>query len=324
MMGLVGNGMASLDNEFGHIPVLLGETIDLLAPVPGGTYVDCTLGGAGHSLEILQRIQLSGRLICIDWDERAITAAKRRMHVFGDAVTIVRGSFGRLEEILEENGVTSVNGIVYDLGVSSPQLDDSSRGFSYMSDAALDMRMDRRGSVTAADLVNTLPVDNLAKLIYEYGEERWATRIAKFIATAREADSIKTTYQLVDIIKAAVPASARKAGPHPAKRTFQALRIAVNDELTEFAKSLEQAIRRLASGGRVCVISFHSLEDRIAKETFVRHSRSCVCPPEIPICACDHKAVLRNLTKKPIEPSEREINANPRARSAKLRGAQKL
>lgn len=313
-----------MEEEFHHISVLLNETIDYLAPKPGGTYVDCTLGGAGHSLEILQKMRLSGKLIAIDQDDKAIAVATERMRVFNGTVRLVHGSFGDLENIVHQQGETSVDGIIYDLGVSSPQLDQAERGFSYMADAPLDMRMDRRTRVTAEVLVNNLSQEQLTRLILDYGEERWGARISEFIVAARKKEKIHTTTQLVDIIKAAIPAAARRNGPHPAKRTFQALRIAVNDELGVFARSLEQAIGLLKQGGRICVISFHSLEDRVVKEAFVKHSKNCICPPEVPLCVCNHRQTLRILTKKPIMASERELLNNPRARSAKLRVAQKV
>lgn len=322
-MGCVGSELRMTD-EFHHVPVLLSETIEYIAPRPGGTYVDCTLGGAGHSLEILQKMQLTGRLIAIDQDESAVAVARQRMKVFGETVTIVHGSFGDLGAIVKAQGVSGVDGVLYDLGVSSPQLDEADRGFSYMADAPLDMRMDRRSATTAADLVNGLPVDQLARVIMEYGEDRWAARIAQFVVAARSRERIATTGQLVDAIKAAIPAAARRTGPHPAKRTFQALRIAVNDELGVFARSLEDAIGLLNPGGRICVISFHSLEDRIAKEMFSKHARECVCPPGLPVCMCQHVRTLKVLTRKPVTPSETELTYNPRARSSKLRVAERI
>jgi len=308
---------------FKHESVLLKETVDLVFTVPEGTYVDCTLGGAGHSELLLKKIGAKGKLIGFDQDEKAVEnaqekfAGESRVHIF-------RNNFSQLEETLEENGFLPVNGIMFDLGVSSPQLDEAERGFSYMQDAPLDMRMDRRVGVTAQDLVNNWREEDLTAILRDYAEERWASRIVKFIVDARMQEPIRTTGQLVDIIKRAVPAGARREGPHPAKRTFQALRIAVNRELEVLEGALDQALDCLAPGGRIAVITFHSLEDRIVKNKFQSWMGRCTCPPAFPICRCGAKAQIQLVNKKPLLPTDEEEENNPRARSAKLRVAEKL
>ncbi len=310
--------------EFHHVPVLLRECIEGLNIKPDGTYVDCTVGGAGHSSEILARLQPKGQLIAIDQDPNALAAAGERLHGIGTNFRLVHSNFYRLKEIFQELNISSVDGILFDLGVSSPQLDQVQRGFSYQVDAPLDMRMNPLEPVTARVLVNGLTEEELYKIIWEYGEERWARRIAKFIVEERSREEISTTGQLVDIIKRAIPAGARKEGPHPAKRTFQALRIAVNDELNRLRTALLEAVNLLAPKGRICVISFHSLEDRITKDTFKELAKECTCPPSFPVCTCGTVPLLKVITNKPIEPSEQEVSDNPRARSSKLRVAERL
>jgi len=309
--------------EFHHVPVMLDEVIMYLNLRQGGTYIDCTLGGGGHTSEIIKRIQPGGRVIGIDQDPHALEAARKKLAPFKNCVVFVHSNFYRLKEIAAELGLGEADGVLFDLGVSSPQLDRGDRGFSYMHDAPLDMRMNPEEPVTAEELVNTLSEEELAGIIEQYGEERWARRIARFLVEHRRKGPIRTTGELVEIIKKAIPARARREGPHPAKRTFQALRIAVNDELNRFAKTLEDAIDILKPGGRVCVISFHSLEDRITKEVFRDLARECVCPPELPVCRCEKRKQVEIITGKPVLPRDREIEVNPRARSAKLRVAQK-
>lgn len=295
---------------FQHQPVLLAEVIEYLRPRPGGVYVDGTLGGAGHAGEVLRRIQPAGRLIGIDQDESALAAARKALAPYGEAVVFEHDNFRNIEGVLERSGHPLVDGILLDLGVSSPQLDVAERGFSYMADGPLDMRMDRRAPMTAAELVNSASRGELTRIISEYGEERWASRIAQFIENERKRGPIETTNQLVEVIKAAIPAGARRTGPHPAKRTFQALRIAVNDELGALKEALQVAAGCLAPGGRLVVISFHSLEDRCCKHTF--RELAAARPEELAV-----------VTKKPVEPSEDELEQNPRARSAKLRAVER-
>ncbi len=310
--------------EFEHRTVLLDRTVEYLKVVPGGVYVDCTLGGGGHSLEILKRLGERGRLIGIDRDQNAIKAAGERLASFSDKAVLVHGNFKDIRRIVHGIGITAVDGVVMDLGVSSHQLDRRERGFSYMQDAPLDMRMDRQQSLTAMEVVNTYSEADLARVISGYGEERWARRIAAFIVREREKALIKTTGQLVDIIKAAIPASARRKGPHPAKRTFQALRIEVNDELGILERAVKDGVDLLKSGGRICVITFHSLEDRKIKNIFRELENPCTCPPKAPACVCGKKPVIRVVTRKPAVPDKEEIQQNPRARSAGLRVAEKL
>lgn len=307
-------------SEIEHQPVMLAETLEFLTPREGGTYVDCTLGAGGHAKEILARIGAKGHLIGIDKDREALERAKERLAVFGEQVTYIAGDFRHLGDILRDLRISRVDGILFDLGVSSFQLLDPRRGFSYVHDAPLDMRMDESSGITAADLVNRLPEEELATLILRYGEERWAKRIASFIVERREKRPFTTTGELVEVIKDAIPAAARRKGHHPAKRTFQALRIAVNDELTALAEGLRAGVSFLQKGGRIVVISFHSLEDRIVKRTFQELASPCICGGEDD-CRCG-RGRLRILTKKPLVPTSQEIEKNPRARSAKLRAAE--
>lgn len=308
---------------FEHKSVLLEETVDAVFTLPEGTYVDCTLGGGGHSELLLSRIGPQGRLICFDQDEVAVENALKKFA--GDPrVTVFRQNFAEMEATLGEHKLSPVNGILFDLGVSSPQLDEAERGFSYMQDAPLDMRMDRRGILTAEEIVNNWSVEDLTAVIRDYGEENWASRIAKFIGEARISEPIQTTGELVEIIKKAIPAAARREGPHPAKRTFQAIRIAVNKELEVLEKALDQSLRCLNQGGRIAVITFHSLEDRIVKNKFQSWLGKCTCPPSFPVCRCGAKPLVKLVNRKPVVPSQEEERVNPRSRSAKLRVVQKL
>lgn len=310
--------------EFKHVSVLLHESIEGLKIKPQGTYVDCTLGGAGHSSEILRRLGPEGRLIGIDQDPAAIKNAAVRLHSFAGQFHAVQRNFYQLKHVLEELGIEKVDGVLFDLGVSSYQLDTPDRGFSYMHDAELDMRMSPDITASAKDFVNKLSEQELNDIIWKFGEEKWAKRIAAFIVAERAKQPITTTGKLVEIIKAAVPAAARRDGPHPAKRTFQALRIAVNRELDILNQTIKDAVEALKPGGRVSVITFHSLEDRIIKDTFKELAKPCTCPPAFPVCACGKIAQVKIITNKPIEPSKEEVETNPRARSAKLRVAEKL
>ncbi len=307
--------------EFEHITVLAEETVDRLNVRPGGLYVDFTLGGGGHSAMILDR---GGTVVGIDRDADAIEFCKRRFAELGGRFIPVHDNFKRIENILEERGLGRPDGIVADLGVSSPQLDRPERGFSYMSDAPLDMRMDTSGGITARDVVNGYSEEELFRVISELGEERWASRIARFIDERRKQRPIETTFELVDVIKAAIPAGARKDGPHPAKRTFQAIRIEVNGELEILEGAVRAGVGALKKGGRMAVITFHSLEDRIVKNTFAALERGCVCPKDFPVCVCGQRPTVRVLTRKPVTPSGRELEINPRARSSKLRVAEKI
>ena len=307
---------------FDHVTVLLNEAVEGLNIKENGIYVDCTLGGGGHSCEILKRLT-TGHLYCFDQDYTAIEAAKKRLSEISDNYTIIYSNFVNIKEKLEELNVHKVDGILFDLGVSSPQFDTGSRGFSYNYDARLDMRMDIRKPFSAYDVVNTYTEEQLAKIIKDYGEDNWAKRIAKFIVEAREEKPIEKTGELVDIIKKAIPKKARIDGPHPAKRTFQAIRIEVNNELGVINKMIDDAVSMMNKGGRICIITFHSLEDRIVKNEFKELSLSCVCPPELPICRCDKVSEVKVITRKPILPSKEEVEANPRSRSAKLRVAEK-
>lgn len=309
--------------ELSHKPVLLEECLEALAIRPEGTYLDGTLGRAGHSLEIVKRLT-TGRLIGIDQDAAAIEAAQVRLTDYMDKVTLVRSNFSHLGEILQELQVDGVDGMLFDLGVSSPQLDDPARGFSYMHDAPLDMRMDERAPLSARDVVNDWPQEELRRILYEYGEERYAPAIARAICRRREERPIETTFELVDIIKSAMPAAALREKQHPAKRSFQAIRIAVNGELDVLPPMLEAAADGLRPGGRLAVISFHSLEDRIVKKTMQELSRGCICPPEFPVCVCGRKPKVKLITRKPIVSQEAELEDNPRARSAKLRVAERI
>lgn len=309
---------------FNHTTVLLNEAVNGLKIKKDGVYIDCTLGGGGHSYLIASQLGDKGRLISIDQDDQALEAAKERLKEFKDKIIFVKSNFKQLKDIVYNHGYTNVDGIVFDLGVSSPQLDQEDRGFSYKYDSPLDMRMDQDSDYTAEILINTLPEDKIANIIYQYGEEKFSRRIASLIVKYREAKPIQTTGELVDIIKEAIPAPARRTGPHPAKRTFQAIRIAVNDELNVFEEAVHDAIDVLGHGGRVSVITFHSLEDRICKKSFTEHAQGCICPPDFPICTCGREPEIKIITKKPILPSEEELEENPRARSAKLRIAEKL
>jgi len=309
--------------DFHHVTVLLEETVDAVVTNPSGKYVDCTLGGTGHSQRVLSKLDATGKLICFDQDDKAICHARE---IFGNdqRITLVNRNFEYLEETLKELDLLPVDGILFDLGVSSPQLDEAERGFSYMQDAPLDMRMDPTSSLSAREIVNTWSEENLAQIIWKYGEEKWSKRIAQFIVHNRNERPLETTGDLVEAIKAAIPAAVRRSGPHPAKRSFQAIRIAVNDELGVLDRVLDQALRCLDHGGRLGVITFHSLEDRIVKERMRSWLGRCTCPPELPICRCEAKATAKVLTRKPILPSEEEVEQNPRSRSAKLRVAEKI
>ncbi|MCI5928882.1 MAG: 16S rRNA (cytosine(1402)-N(4))-methyltransferase RsmH [Pseudoflavonifractor capillosus] len=309
--------------EFSHKPVLLQECIDGLNIDPTGTYVDATLGRAGHSREIARRLT-TGRLICIDRDQAALDAAPGRLEGLMDRVTLVHGNFGDLADILDKLKLDKLSGVLADLGVSSPQLDDASRGFSYMADAPLDMRMDQSEALTARTVVNEWPQEEIRRILFQFGEERYAPAIAAAIVRAREKAPIETTLELVDIIRSAMPAHALREKQHPAKRSFQAIRIAVNDELSAADKLIQAAVPALAPGGRLAIISFHSLEDRIVKNAFAAFAKGCTCPPDFPVCVCGKKPVIRLVNKKPIVSGEEELNENARARSAKLRIAEKL
>jgi len=307
--------------EYSHKSVLLKETIEYLNIKPEGIYVDGTLGGGGHSEEILKRLT-TGKLIAIDRDLDAIKASKERLKNYKNA-EYINDNFKNIKEILKSLNIDKVDGILLDLGVSSYQLEEVKRGFSYMKDAPMDMRMDKNSPFSAYDVVNKYSQQELERVIREYGEEKWASRIAKFIVKEREKGEIKTTFQLVEIIKNAVPASARREGPHPAKRTFQAIRIEVNEELKGLDKAIEDMVEVLRGKGRIAIITFHSLEDRIVKNTFKKLENPCTCPPNMP-CTCGKKPVVKIITKKPVLPSKEEIETNSRSRSAKLRGAEKL
>ena len=309
--------------EFTHKPVLLAECIEALHIRPEGIYVDGTLGRAGHSREIAQRLT-TGRLVCIDRDQAAIDAAQERLAPWMDRVTLVHSNFDRVSEILAELDIPGVDGMLFDLGVSSPQLDDASRGFSYMHDAPLDMRMDATAPLTAYDVVNTWSYEELRRILFEYGEERYAPAIARRIVQTREQRPIETTLELVEVIKSAMPPAALREKQHPAKRSFQAIRIAVNGELDALPPMLVSATEHLKPGGRLAVISFHSLEDRIIKKTMQELATGCICPPEFPVCVCGKKPKLRLVSRKPIVSGEEELAHNPRARSAKLRVAEKV
>ncbi len=306
--------------EFSHVSVMLAECIDALAIKPDGIYVDGTCGGAGHSSEIAKRLT-TGRLIAIDRDPDAIAVATKRLAPYPQA-TVVHGEFADLPEILDDLGIDTVDGILLDLGVSSYQLDNEERGFSYHKDAPLDMRMSKSGR-SAYDIVNEESAEELTRILREYGEERFAFAIAKNIVKRRQEHPIETTGQLVDLIRNTIPAAARREGGHPAKRTFQAIRIAVNSELDQLSRCLERAFDRLAPGGRFAILTFHSLEDRMVKQKFADMAKGCICPPDFPVCVCGRTAVVDLVTKKPILPSEEELSVNSRSKSAKLRVCQK-
>ncbi len=309
--------------NFSHRSVLLDECIENLNIDPNGIYIDGTAGGGGHSYEIAKRLT-GGRLIAIDQDEAAIAAASKRLSEFGDKVTIVRNNFSNIADVCRELDIGRINGVLLDLGVSSYQLDTAERGFSHNADAPLDMRMDRRNQLDAYTVVNLYPEDRIRKIIYDYGEDRFAPRIAAAIVRRREIKPIETTGELVDVIKSAIPAAAREGGHHPAKRTFQAIRIEVNGELSVIQPAIESATELLAPGGRIAIITFHSLEDRIVKQSYVKLAEGCTCPPRIPVCVCGNKPKVKIISKKPILPGDTEIEQNPRSRSAKLRVAEKL
>lgn len=310
--------------EFNHYSVLLKECIENLNIKPNGVYVDGTLGGAGHSKEIAKKLSKEGKLICFDQDINAINVAKERLKDFSDRVILVHSNFENLKLELEKLNIFKIDGFLIDLGVSSHQLDEASRGFSYMQDAPLDMRMDQKQDFTAYEVINGYSQDELKKIIKDYGEENWASRIAEFIIQERSLKPIETTFELVDIIKKAIPKKARIDGPHPAKRTFQAIRIEVNRELEIISDTLKDASNIMNKEGRICVITFHSLEDRIVKQTFKYLEQDCICPPELIFCQCDKQKEVKILTKKPILPSKEELEENHRSRSAKLRVAKKI
>lgn len=305
--------------EFSHTSVLLNETIENIKIKPDGIYVDGTLGGAGHSSHICERLSATGRLIGIDQDEAAIAAAGKRLEPFQNQVTIIRSNYCDMVPRLAEIGVTGVDGILLDLGVSSYQLDNAERGFTYREDVPLDMRMDQRNALSAYEVVNDYSEENLSRILHEYGEERFARKIAHNICVSRQQAPIRTTGELIEIIKRSIPAKIRATGGHPAKRTFQAIRIEVNQELTVLSESLDGMIDLLNDGGRLCVITFHSLEDRIVKNIFRKNEHPCTCPPEFPVCVCGKKSKGTVVTRKPILPGEEEMETNPRSKSAKLR-----
>lgn len=309
--------------EFHHVSVLLDECIEALNIRPDGIYLDGTLGGAGHSSEIVKHLT-TGRLIGVDRDPVALRAAGERLAPYMDRVTLVHSNFRELDTILRELQIEKVDGMLFDLGVSSPQLDDGSRGFSYMADAPLDMRMNGEDSLTAFEVVNGWPREELRRILFEFGEERYAPLIAAAIERRRGEKPIESTLELVDVIRSAMPPQALREKQHPAKRSFQAIRIAVNDELASVSDMMHTAIPRLHPGGRLAVITFHSLEDRIVKNAMQEAAKGCVCPPEFPVCVCGKKPQINNLTRKPIVSGKEELERNPRARSAKLRVAQKL
>ena len=306
-----------------HVSVLLNECIDNLNTDPAGTYVDGTLGMGGHSEKIAEKLT-TGRLICIDRDASAIDYARERLKLFSDRITFVHANFADTVEVLDDLGIEGVNGMLFDLGVSSPQLDETERGFSYMKDAPLDMRMDRSEGLTAYDIVNTWSEERLNRILWDYGEEKYARRISRAIINKREKKPIESTLELSDTIKSAMPPQALREKQHPAKRSFQAIRIAINDELGAVAKMAETVPDRLLPGGRLCIISFHSLEDRIVKSAIAARENGCTCPREAPICTCGFVKTLKSVYRKPILPSEEEIENNPRARSAKLRVAERV
>ena len=309
--------------EFHHVSVLLEECIQALCIKPDGTYVDGTLGGAGHSSQIVQRLT-TGRLIGIDRDPKALKAASERLAPYSDRVTLVHSNFSRVDQVLDELGINGVDGILLDLGVSSPQLDEEERGFSYMADAPLDMRMNSQDTLTAYEVVNLWPREELRRILYEYGEERYAPQIASAIDRRRAERPIETTLELVDVIRSAMPPQALREKQHPAKRSFQAIRIAVNDELGAVSRVMDAAISKLNSGGRLAIITFHSLEDRIVKNAMASAAKGCTCPPEFPVCVCGKTPKVKLVSKKPIVSSEEELQRNPRARSAKLRVCEKI
>lgn len=316
---------------FHHITVLKEEAVAGLEIKPDGIYVDCTLGGAGHSSVIASQLEASGLLIALDQDDHALDHARIKLAAYEERVRLVKTNFRYIEEVLRDipevpqvNGVPQVDGILFDLGVSSPQLDEADRGFSYNHDAPLDMRMNQDDLLTAYDIVNEWSEQEIAKILFEYGEEKFARRIAGKIVQARAIQPIETTSQLAELVKEGIPAAARRTGGHPAKRSFQALRIAVNDELGAFEEALHKSVRCLVPGGRASVITFHSLEDRICKQIFAQYVAKCTCPPDFPMCVCGNEGTVKLVNRKPQLPSSRELEDNPRSRSAKLRIAEKL
>lgn len=310
--------------RFSHVSVLLRECIEALRIKPNGIYVDCTTGGGGHSLEIAKRLTDGGRLIAIDRDEDALRAAGRRLADFADRVTFVHSNYAMLQSVLADLGVPGVDGVLADLGVSSYQLDTAERGFSYMQDAPLDMRMDREQPLRAYDVVNTYSEEELRRILYDFGEEKFARNIAANIVKKRSEHPIETTLELAELVKGSMPKAAREGGHHPAKRTFQAIRIEVNSELSSIPPALDAAVHALNPEGRIAVITFHSLEDRLVKQKFAALSSGCTCPREFPVCVCGKKPVVRVITKKPVTAGEDELEVNPRSRSAKLRVAEKI
>lgn len=304
---------------FNHIPILLQESLFYLRIRPNGIYVDATLGGAGHSLHIAQQLNDEGRLICIDRDDAALANAEQRLSSVRQRVTLVKSNFCEIDSAIRSCGIQQVDGILFDLGVSSPQLDTAERGFSYMLDAKLDMRMDQQQALSAYEVVNEWGQDELKRILFEYGEERYAPQIAAAIVRTRQQQPIRTTAELVSVIRGAMPAVALREKQHPAKRTFQAIRIAVNDELQSVRLAMQRSVDCLVPGGRLAVITFHSLEDRIVKNVFRESAQGCTCPKDFPLCVCGKKPKVKIITRKPILPSQEEIEENPRARSAKLR-----
>lgn len=311
-------------NAFSHKPVLLSECIEGLCIRPGYTYVDCTTGGGGHSYEIAKRLSGNARLICLDRDTDALSAAREKLKDYLDRITFVHTNFSDIGSVLNDFHIGNLGGVLADLGCSSYQFDTPERGFSYMHDAPLDMRMDTDSGLTAYEVVNTYEEAALQRILYEYGEEKFAPKIAREIVRAREIKPIETTFELVELIKGAMPTAAKIGGPHPAKRTFQAIRIEVNHELDAISPALKAAAEHMVPGGRIAVISFHSLEDRCVKNTFAELSRGCTCPRDFPVCVCGKKPIVNLITRKPILPSDEELEENPRARSAKLRIAEKI
>ena len=309
--------------EFHHISVLLEECLEGLAIKPDGIYVDGTLGGAGHSSHIVQRLT-TGRLIGIDRDPVALEASGKRLEPYKDRVTLVHSNFCEMKQVMENLGIPGVDGILLDLGVSSPQLDDGERGFSYMADAPLDMRMNNQDALSAYEVVNTWSQDELKRILFDYGEERYAPRIASAICRRREEKPIETTLELVDVIRSAMPPQALREKQHPAKRSFQAIRIAVNDELGSVEKAMRDAIPLLNPGGRLAIITFHSLEDRIVKNAMAEAAKGCTCPSNFPVCVCGKKPIVKLISRKPIVATDEELEVNPRSRSAKLRVCEKL
>lgn len=310
--------------EFKHTPVLLQECLDGLAIRPDGVYIDGTVGGGGHACRIAAQLSTQGMLIGIDRDEEALSAAGERLGSYSCRIRLVHSNYVQIKSVLRSLEIDGIDGALLDLGVSSHQLDQADRGFSYMQDVPLDMRMDRQASFSAWNVVNEYSQQELAGIIRHYGEERWASRIAQFIVRERKKEPICTTGQLVALIKAAIPAGARRNGPHPAKRTFQAIRIEVNDELNGLSRAMDEFIDVLHPGGRLCVLTFHSLEDRIVKQAIWKREHPCTCPPEFPVCVCGKTPDLRHVTRKPVTPDETELQENPRSRSAKLRVTEKL